>query len=147
MSCATDLNFDTATPGGTAQLVLLVDDPNYNVNWNMADQSGGTYNGLWDCHLTFTANTGGGPANRATIYVDRVDSSCAYQETILVEETGDLVKGTITEYACTGVTDSITFNAGDGIRVYFTRTNGTRNITFRYSGNQTDSWLLVPAEE
>jgi hypothetical protein len=71
-------------------------------NWNDTRMAGETRSGLWDCTIAFTVSAGAGGPNKATIYVERVNSSCVSQETIFSEETGTLAKGAQTVHSCTG---------------------------------------------
>ena len=137
----------TAGPSG---LSVAMTEP-ADMNWNEAVFAGKTFSGLWDCHVGVqVAGGGGGPANEAEIFIERVDSSCNVQETIIEETTPELTRGANNEYDCTGVTKSVTFAAGEGIMFTITDSRGNKLKRFLYAGHSGQapyySWILVPAE-
>ncbi len=114
-------------------------------NWNDTTMAGSTRNGAWGCNINVTVGAGGGPANKMTIQLDHVNSSCVAQSTIFSEETGTLSKGATTDYTCTGSSKSVTFGVGDGILLTILQSNGTKTIDINYNGSDTnDSEITIP---
>ena len=134
------------TIGASAQTATLTDDTPDTENWNFNDVAGEERSGTWDCHFSVTCDSGGGPPNAATIQIERVDSSCVSQQTILTHVSGALTEGGQTVIECTDVTStSATFAAGEGIMVTVWQSNGNQNCDLDYNGAAEDNaFIIVP---
>lgn len=135
---------DMSAARGASALTYNVPDTLAD-NWNDTSMAGERRDGLWDCTINLTVGTGGGPANKVTIAVDHVNSSCVVQTAVFSEVTPTLTKGATTNYACTGATVNVTFSVGDGIRFTIFQSNGGQQVDMNYNGADTnDSEVVIP---
>lgn len=105
-------------------------------NWNDSTNFAGTFrSGEWTCNVFFDTTSGAGSPNRATIKVDRVDSSCNVQENIFTHETPNLTKGGRDNLNCDIFIKAVTFGAGEGILItIWESNNGGQTTTLDYNG-------------
>lgn len=148
----------SSCPGDDRQLTLAGDtdlkseilgDESPGENWNYQAVASSTLNGAWDCTLRYYVVSGTGPGNKFTVDLQRVDSSCAVQQTIFSEETGTLSEGSWLTYECTGDTsESVTFAAGEALMLTVYRTNGNQSITTRYNAaDPNNANVVIPSVE
>lgn len=147
LSCGSDLNKDASTTQGTAVATHTLDgtyDYWYADSGPKTIQAGG-----WNVSFWTTTAGGGGPAAKVTVVIERVDSSCTVQQSILSEEIG-MSKGTTKEYTTTGSNPgSVTLASGERIIFRFAKTSGTRQVDLRYdydATNQADTRMIHPTE-
>ena len=117
--------------------------------WNRTETARTIGAGNWQVLFDAATGSGGGPGNRVTVLVERRNSDCVVQQTIINEEV-DLTKGTTQEYS-TATTDpgNVDFAAGDILTVTLTQTRGNQTVTLRYEGaasSDADSRLVHPDE-
>lgn len=146
-SCAEATNESLETTRGVFDTFIDLPDDTADVSFTGYDMAGVTLDGDWDCQMYVTVGTGGGPGNRITVTMERVDSSCAVQETIFTEESPNLDKSASTDWSCTAVTSkSVTFAAGEGIKWTVYQSNGSQSVWLHYnrSFGPRDSDIRIP---
>jgi len=141
----TDLNF-SASRGSSATFQNITSTSNTDYNWNTDSMAGTTLNGDWGCTINIYVSAGGGAPSKITYWLDRINSSGVWQETIFTQQQ-TVVKDSVNDVACNGATStSVTFAAGDGLMFTIQETGGSRTIRINYEGADTnDSEIVIPA--
>jgi len=118
--------------------------------WNRTEIARSIQSGDWSVILDVTTGAGGGMPNRVTAVVERRNSSCVVQETILNVQSGSLTASSTEEITltATGVAQ-VDFAAGDILTIRVVRSAGARTQTLRFDDDPTtdaDSRLITPDE-
>lgn len=109
--------------------------------WNVDPTENAIASGTWSVQLNLTTGTGGGPGQRVTVTVERLNSACAVQETLFTQEL-DLTTGSTANYTFSGVVGAaVNFASGDLIRIGVVRTRGSRTQVVNLGAN---SYLTSP---
>ncbi|MFQ6027167.1 MAG: hypothetical protein ACE5Q6_06725 [Dehalococcoidia bacterium] len=104
--------------------------------------------GDWQVLFDATTDSGGGPPNRVTVLVQRRDSGCNVQQTIINEEI-TLSEGTAEYQTSNADPGEVSFADGDILTLTLTQTTGNQTVTVRYAGTaggDADSRLTHPDE-
>lgn len=115
--------------------------------WNRVESARTIAAGNWSVFADITTGSGGGPANKVTIVIERRNGSCVVQQTI----------GTVEVTTTKGATSEFTFNFGDPGQVVFAaddiltcrivKTAGNQAVTLRFNGaaaGDADTRLVQP---
>ena len=102
--------------------------------WNRLE-SRNFIQGSWDSKLDITCGSGGGPPNKVRFIIERRNSACVVQETIVNQER-TLTKGAVCKAYSLGVHGVApkTFNPGDILTVRIVQTNGNQATEICYNG-------------
>ena len=116
--------------------------------WNRVESVRSIQTGNWSVIIDVTTGAGGGAPNRVTAVVERRNSSCVVQETILNVQSGNLTAGATEEITLTATgVGQINFVAGDILTIRIVRSAGTRTEVLRFDDDPTtdaDSRLTTP---
>jgi hypothetical protein len=94
-----------------------------------------------------TTGSGGGQPNKVTVVIERRNSSCVVQETILSQVSANLTAGTTEEIDLSEAASAVTFGATDILTVRIVRSQGGRSQVARYDGadpSDADSRITWP---
>ena len=132
------------TPGTTP----ATQDITSEHTWNRVESARTIAAGNWSVVADVTTGSGGGGPNRVTCVVERRNSSCVVQETLLNVQSGNLTAGATQEITFGPVSNAaVTFQSGDILTVRFVRSNGSRSQTLRFDddpGTDADTRLIHP---
>ena len=134
---------------GTTSTTKLLDGA--GDTWSRAEPSARSLaSGNWQVLFDASTGSGGGPANKTRVLVERRSSACTIQQTIISEDVA-MTKGVTQEYA-TLLTDprGVSFAPGDVLAVSLIQISGNQAVTLRYDGSaggDADSRLAHPEEQ
>src|SRR3990172_5765049 len=132
------------TPGTTP----ATQDITSEHTWNCVESARTILAGNWSVVADVTTGSGGGSPNRVTCVVERRNSSCVVQQTILNVQSGNLTAGATQEITFGPVDPgAVTFSDGDILTVRFVRSNGSRSQVLWFDddpGTDADTRLIHP---
>jgi len=135
----------------TAGASAATEDITTEHTWNRVETATRTIGtGDWSVSIDVTTGAGTGPQNRVTAVVERRDSSCVVQETLLNVQSGNLTADSTQEVTLTATgVPQVDFAADDILTVRVVRSQGSRSQVVRFNDaadTDADSRLTTPDE-
>jgi hypothetical protein len=117
--------------------------------WNRAETARTIEAGTWAVAAWVTTGSGGGSPNRVTCVVERRNSSCVVQETLINVQSANLTANSTEQITFSASVGAVAFAAGNMLTVRFVRSQGARTAVLRFNGSaagSADTRLEHPVE-